>query len=83
LVEAPSYEKALSSMMDPRSTSLLNEKVFSVDTEKRPFFISLLGKTKDKGAEEPLRRLMEFSTVDEDREAARAALVEMGSIEKQ
>ncbi len=76
--ESGGLEKAISSLMDPRSTSILNERVFTVEPEKRPYFIRLLGMTGDRAAVEPLERLMEFSSIEEDRVSARTALRSLG-----
>ncbi len=76
--EALKLSDALSPLIDPRSTSLLTENIFSADPEFRPYLIMLLGTTGDRAAQETLKRLMEYSNVDGDRRSAKEALRSMG-----
>jgi hypothetical protein len=76
--EAMRLEESLTALMDPRSTSILTTLVFSEKPEKRPHLIRLLGNTGDRAAEGTLKRLMEFSTMEEDKRASRDALRSMG-----
>jgi len=76
--EAARLERSASSIMDPRSTLKLEELIFASEPERRHHFIRLLGHTGDRAAERSLRRLMEFSTVKEDRSAAEEAMRLLG-----
>jgi hypothetical protein len=76
--EASKIEDALKGLIDPRSTSNLTSLVFSAHYVIRPHIIRLLGLTRDRAALDTLRRLMEFSTVDTDKDSAREALASMG-----
>ena len=78
LGEARKLSDALSPLIDPRSTSILTEKIFSADPEFRPYLIMLLGMAGDRAAQETLKRLMEYSNVDDDRRSAKEALRSMG-----
>jgi hypothetical protein len=76
--EAIKLEDALRGLMDPRSTQELTSLVFSADPEHRSPLIRLLGHTRDRAAQETLKKLMEFSTMETDRESAREALRALG-----
>lgn len=77
--EAVKMEEALKGLMDPRSTQELTSLVFSADPDHRSPLIRLLGYTRDRAAQETLKRLMEYSTLETDRESAKEALRALGA----
>ncbi len=76
--EAMKLEEALQGLIGPGSTRELTSLVFSADPIKRPHIIRLLGRTRDRAAQETLKRLMDYSTLEADRTTAREALISMG-----
>jgi hypothetical protein len=65
-------------LMDNRSTPVLLDLLFKVPQGNRPAVLGLIGATRDKSASEPLRRMLEYSNVDEDRRSAQKALERIG-----
>lgn len=76
--QASKLESELGHVMDTRSSKYLQEMVFKAPPKNRSPLIRLLGLTGDRNASSTLKKLMEFSAVDEDRKAAKKALKELG-----
>jgi hypothetical protein len=76
--EAMKLEKVLGPLMDPRSTPELKDLVFNAPPYNRACIIRLMALTGDAALSETLRRIHNYSSVDEDRKEAERALRDLG-----
>jgi hypothetical protein len=76
--EASRLRGFLGPLMGLRASPILSDLVFSVPSKNRPFIIDLMGETSDGNLVETLKRIEGFSSVDEDRKAAKNAIEKLG-----
>ncbi|MEA3558983.1 MAG: hypothetical protein U9R75_06995 [Candidatus Thermoplasmatota archaeon] len=78
--EARKIEKELGPVMDRRTSKRLQEIVYQVPSRNRPAVIGMLGGAADRGSIDTLKKLLEYSTVKEDRSAAEDSLKNLGGV---
>jgi hypothetical protein len=76
--EASRLRGFLGPLMGLRASPLLSDLMFSVPSKNRPFIIDLMGETSDGNLIETLKRIEDFSSVEEDRIAAKNAIERLG-----
>jgi len=78
--EAPRLERALSPLIDARSAPALADALFRSQPGSRPSVVRLLALTRSELAATCLKSLLEFSSLDTDRDEARRALASLGAL---
>jgi len=76
--EASRLHDEVAPLMDIRSSDALKDLVYSVPASNRTFIIDLMGRTRDRNLSVTLNRIKDFSSLDEDRQAAEMALISLG-----